>query len=771
MKKIITVFAILAISIIFIQGSYAGMEDKSDKLSQNQSNVFSPGYINASKQKTDAIIYQQNKPKTLMENVTEYVREKLGRKIEEGALDKPVPQLKKKTSQGEKGESIQTIKVVPSVETSLVDSIDYNVNIGSGTDKTYDEERLISEFINGERHIYVGFDNVGKSGIQEGIDYAASRGGGIVLVKGGTYVNQKYGIGCGIEVKDGVRLYGGYNESGERDLKNTPTIVIVSRTFAQWTGTMGTGFSVTGTIDKLTEINGFTIKTDSIMASSNPLSGTGISIIASVSNINNLRVSNNIIRGFDNTQGGQMGMAISVNDYGGATSKATISNNDIYYAWVGLWGQGSSVYATGNNIHNMSQYAIYDFNSTSSYENNVIWDAKGNIGFHYGNVTYKNNTIYGGTMTMWATRATGVFQDNIFIGLPNSLPNYQSQITNIGNIFDTGGLLGIDPSISKFGSVAGKGYSPENLPHFYNTIINSISPGGDKQASTLMNKYPFLFAGKSLLGGNGLVPEIKAERISSILKGLLVERGEISGLESGQFGKGDEAMMAIVRGVLEQNALAIPLGGLEGAQAAELDLAMRLANIMKNPTADQKLILDTLQALLQDTEKAINESGTPELMKASDDLLQMVAAILIAQAIPDLLKEGDISGIKGIFTELNTEKSRILLQYQDSTKPYYNEMVKELSKNMNILQLQDIISGKLSRDDLERIPRNELDKIVEKLRQAKDKSFETEYLLQEEAKLRKAYIDPNKRVMEDKMKDMMNGFTKRLSKVLEGVKK
>jgi len=202
-----------------------------------------------------------------------------------------------------------------------------------------------------------------------------------------------------------------------------------------------------------------------------------------------------------------------------------------------------------------------------------------------------------------------------------------------------------------------------------------------------------------------------------------------------------------------------------------MKIASVLASIIRNPAEDQKLILDTMQSLLAETEKAVNKSDSPELKKASDDLLQMVASILIAQAIPDLLNEGDVSNIKSIFAELNDKKGRIFLEYNDSTKPYYDNIVKEMSKNMSILQLKDILSGTMTKKELENMPRNELDKVLEKLRQAKDRSFEEEYILQQESKYRKAYIEPNKKVFEDKMKGMMKDFTGRLSKVLEATKK
>jgi DNA-directed RNA polymerase sigma subunit (sigma70/sigma32) len=145
----------------------------------------------------------------------------------------------------------------------------------------------------------------------------------------------------------------------------------------------------------------------------------------------------------------------------------------------------------------------------------------------------------------------------------------------------------------------------------------------------------------------------------------------------------------------------------------------------------------------------------------------VAASILIAQAIPDLLKEGDIANIKAIFIELNTSKASIMLGYQKSTKPYYDEIKKLLSKNIALLQLNDIISKGILEKELATLEPSEVDKILNKMRKAEKKTFEEEYMLQQEAKYRNQYIDPNKKLLEENMKLMMKNFTGRLSKVLE----
>ena len=80
-----------------------------------------------------------------------------------------------------------------------------------------------------------------------------------------------------------------------------------------------------------------------------------------------------------------------------------------------------------------------------------------------------------------------------------------------------------------------------------------------------------------------------------------------------------------------------------------------LAGIMKDPTDDQKMVIDAMQALIEEAKNIEEETQSDEITKASDGLTQMVATVLLAQALPDLLKSEDVSMIKGVFAELDTE--------------------------------------------------------------------------------------------------------------------
>jgi len=75
----------------------------------------------------------------------------------------------------------------------------------------------VAEVINGIRYLYAGFDNCGYSTIQAAI--AAAVSGNRILIRGG----RSYSVD--ITVKNGVSIYGGYNENGIQDFIAGPTVI------------------------------------------------------------------------------------------------------------------------------------------------------------------------------------------------------------------------------------------------------------------------------------------------------------------------------------------------------------------------------------------------------------------------------------------------------------------------------------------------------------------------------------------------------------------
>jgi len=263
----------------------------------------------------------------------------------------------------------------------------------------------------------------------------------------------------------------------------------------------------------------------------------------------------------------------------------------------------------------------------------------------------------------------------------------------------------------------------------------------------------------------------KSDDISSIFKGLLANKNAITGSsalrEDG--GLNTEFITRLVDNNLSLQALAIPL--TDPGRIDEMSITLLLANILRNPTEDQKAVLTAVEALLTDMKNIEEKTGkSSELTKAENDLLQMVAAVLLAQGVPDLFKEGDITGIKGIFKDLGTAKDKIMMGYSESIKPYYSNIIKELIANLAILQLKGILSNKINEEKLKNLEPKEVNKILENIRRSNDKSFEMAYILQQDNKYRKEYLDPSNKVLENNMKLMLTGFTQKINKALEDKK-
>ena len=258
--------------------------------------------------------------------------------------------------------------------------------------------------------------------------------------------------------------------------------------------------------------------------------------------------------------------------------------------------------------------------------------------------------------------------------------------------------------------------------------------------------------------------EIDPATAAFILKGLLISKG---GMSSKDIASMNPALLeGLVQDALTSQALAIPVANLAQTEADTMELASTLADILSNPTEEQKAVLDVVASLLEEAGKmGGEEKGAVE--KASDGLIQAVATILVAQAIPDLLNADDISNIKGIFSELGTVKGKVLSDYQNAIKPYYDEMKKALVENMNALQLNNVISKNTLEKELENLPPIEIDRIISKMKNSKDKTPEAASILREESRLRGEYLDPNKKAMEDNMKVVLDNFTKRLYDVIE----
>jgi len=693
-----------------------GTGDNSDRLSGASSSIFSPGYINAAKYQTEAILGQLDPRKSFMERLVENIKNNVGKNVDEDVKTKETVDIKKKTSSAP---TVSKISGVNGVDTA--DPVNHNIAIGSGINQHYDNNnKLLWEEIGGVRHIYVGFSsiNCGYGSIQEAIDNARADVRDEIILRGGSYSILR-------NITKAISIYGGYDSNGNRHWDSA------SRSFIDTSTINIPGGGETGMI--LMGVNNAVIdglKFNSSLGLLNNTSaevrfctfranGNGISI----NPVGNAPPCTNAVYIHDNTFDGNIVAGVSITK----ASNVTIERNTF------LSNSVRAVYATSPAGTGITKDIFIRYNNfyTIGYAISINNDAI---------VTSDhNNFLNGKTMTAGGSGTHFLYSTNDFFtsAISLTLPNYGIYVQDTASsVYDTsipghGDKISADTNISVI--------KPINIDQLYSSTYNRDDTG--------YLRY---------LGMTD--PKI----IGNIMKKLLLDKDISFGAN-----QGDTAIVKWFNNG-EANRFALELGIDVMAENRDADVAMRLASILKNPTEYQKLIIDAITNLLKDIADAEGEKdNSDELAKAENDLLQVVAEALLTQGIPDLLKEGDVENLKGMFKDLGASKDKVLLDYKDSIKPYYNNIAKEIAANIAVLEIKGIVNKKLTEEELRKMEPREIDRILANIRKSNDKSFELEYILQQDSKYRKEYLDPSKRLMEDHMKDILGIFTKKLSEVLE----
>ena len=290
-------------------------------------------------------------------------------------------------------------------------------------------------------------------------------------------------------------------------------------------------------------------------------------------------------------------------------------------------------------------------------------------------------------------------------------------------------------------------------------VLNPFSSDYTRNIST-QNKYGFYSmspANVFFTGSDGSTTALSADMIGDIFEQLLQNSDGILG---GKEGVIDEALLESLLQELNVDALGMPLGDISDQ---EMKIASILADIMRNPTEEQKEILEAIAALIEDAEKAEKDKKTEE---ATDELIKAAATILLAQAIPDLLKEGDMNNIMAIFEEMGSEKTQIINQYENSVKLYYTSILKELAANKSLLQLKDLLPNNITEEELAALSAQRIDEILLKIKAVKDKTHTEMDIVQAEAKYRQQFVAPAIKMLQDRIQGLVGRAIQRMYGVL-----
>ena len=330
--------------------------------------------------------------------------------------------------------------------------------------------------------------------------------------------------------------------------------------------------------------------------------------------------------------------------------------------------------------------------------------------------------------------------------------------------------LGMGPAESPNADINRDGYISladiNLLTRYWGVTVSYVEPTGEEtltQGVTTVDTKGRDYAQR--LGEGAVTPDTSGRgykrrqatgNLTGVVTGLLANKDDLLDKGTG------ELDTARLEKVVEQSFLSLPAGEIS---PYEMQTAEALAGIIANPTEMQEGMLVAIEALLNETETLRAEDK--ELAASVDDFTEIATTILLAQAIPGLLGETDISSIRGIFERLDTEKGAILREYNKSVGLYYNSVVKQLAGNMEELKLRGILKKNATEDKLAELSQSEIDDIVARVHKIKGRTAAEEGILKEETIAKRKYLIPAKALLEENMKILLGTFSEQLFGVLD----
>ena len=697
-KKTCAVFTITAFMSLMCMGiSYGDNADKPEVSLEKSARTMSPGWLNAVFQKA----YRIREPgKTRAGEGAEYIQKEFGKSLVEDAREAVRPDLKKKRG-GPEDQPGMTKATVLIEQRYAVESRNYNVNIGAGANQQDEygnvitdisNQRLVSEEINGVRHIYVGAYKGGTAGTNLDRALALAHSGDILIMRGGSDV-PTYGT---FEIKkSGLKLYGGYNADGVRDIDGSPTRIKATRCYR--------GIYVWNS----TELNGLDIT-----------AGYGVDIHSS-----NVTVANCTLR-----NGKIMWMTLG---YGVNIVRRNVTNNLVI---------GCKIYTTyGLDIDHGSYTTVADTKFNSAY---MVSIQPGTVAFAGGN-TWNRGYVsnMGGTFIYSENRPSRIGGGGTVIHSPDLEKPALAQegwMEDVRQVEQPGGII---PALRRF-------FNPPVYKRFPTMYVNPLIAMGRGDDT-------------SIITGRGL-----GRTLTDL---LTVKRGDV--MEGGKALKrlDSKAVAKVAKEAVGEYALSLAAGGLERPY---FEAAERFSKILNDPTWTEKRMLAVTDEILYEIQKlkevARDAQAKKGLEEAEERFTQMAATALLAQAIPDLLARDDVATIRNLFSGLDTENRKLMIEYEGWVYLYYHKVAEELASNMTSLQLRNLLPGDVrTEEDMARLPHSRIDAIIDSIREVKNKTQTEKAIMKKADTYRQDYILFAQKQLEANMKLVIGICSRKLFGVLD----
>lgn len=252
-----------------------------------------------------------------------------------------------------------------------------------------------------------------------------------------------------------------------------------------------------------------------------------------------------------------------------------------------------------------------------------------------------------------------------------------------------------------------------------------------------------------------------SRKIMELFKGLLLAKNKITFDDT----RKDADTIVNTDTNVDISALSIPLSGLSIDDAK---IASLLSDILKNPTNNEKEILDFAEKFLGQ-EDAVNEKNESDISdNAEDKIIAALTGIMIAGRI-----EGEqninFSRIKRLFGNFTKEKNSMLALYEQTVSVYYDMVSKEISQNLGGAELSEILLNKLSKEDDARLKRSEIDKYVKELRNKTEKTEAELKLIASIDEMETQYMAPAKELFKTQINSCMERFYSNLTNFMNDI--
>jgi hypothetical protein len=411
-------------------------------------------------------------------------------------------------------------------------------------------------------------------------------------------------------------------------------------------------------------------------------------------------------------------------------SKAVVYNNEIKQSdWFGINSVRSSLTITDNKIFAWG-WGIKDVhNSSSIIANNIICGHNGGGGVQsYGNSTtvIKDNTIVWQWVGVQVWNSSAVVTDNIFIRNGTAIKWADNMWGDMGlgpskffvtdNIFyfneflvwngvnnkqiysDDLVIIGVDSAANSFANpgdlwdgnlgytshLVSQGYSPGKVSTDYGKMTLGSNTMNQKLANFGMNQNFLNIINRpiGMIDLNDAQDSLSfsspaflknGDNTSSILDRLVKTDGSLGDVFNVAWAKNQAGNVA------KAYALSIPISNADGQRVGEAEVALKLVSIVKNPTDEQKAILDAVESVIREADAESDK----EVKRASEEFVKAVSLVLVAQAIPGLFEEGDFATLTKAMTLAATSQKELYDRYLKDTEGIYDQLAKLMGVSMD----------------------------------------------------------------------------------------